>query len=210
MVKDGIVIVLHGLGRTGFSMRRIERRLEQEGWAVESYSYPSRSATIEELAAGLFRDLPREGKLHFVGHSLGGILAKHLMLTLPSERRGRIVQLGAPNLGSEVAERYEILSPIMGPALGELKPQQGIDDAGLDIGAIAGTAAHELYGHLTGIEGENDGKVSVASAWGNAPEGKRIKLPVAHSTMMQNTAVIDAVVAFLETGHFAEQASGTE
>lgn len=202
-MRDGTVIVLHGLGRTGYSMRRIEKRLEDEGWTVESFSYPSRSATIEELAAGLFRDLPREGRLHFVGHSLGGILAKHLMLTLPEDRRGRIVQLGSPNFGSEVAERYEALKPIMGPALSELKPQGGIDDTGLDIGAIAGTAAHELYGHLTGIEGENDGKVSVASAWGNAPEGKRIKLPVSHSMMMQNGAVIDAVVEFLETGGFS-------
>ena len=183
-------------------MRKMEKRLKDAGWQLLRLGYPSRSATIEELVAGVFAQLPNEGKLHFVGHSLGGILAKDLMTALPPVRRGRIVQLGAPNFGSEVAERFEIFHPVMGPALRELKPQDGIDDTGLVIGAIAGTAAHELYGRLTGIEGENDGKVSVASAWGNAPEGKRLKLPVSHSMMMQNDDVIQAVDLFLLTGGF--------
>ena len=202
MVRDGTVVVLHGLGRTSFSMRKVDRLLENTGWQVLRIGYPSLSAKVEELVAGLLTELPSDGKLHFVGHSLGGVLAKHLMLALPTKRRGRIVQLGSPNFGSELAERFELLHPVMGPALRELKPQDGIDDDGLEIGAIAGTAAHELYGHVTGIEGENDGKVSVVSAWGNAPEGKRLKLPVSHSMMMQKDNVIEAVEQFLLTGRF--------
>ncbi|MFQ5622143.1 MAG: esterase/lipase family protein [Paracoccaceae bacterium] len=196
------VILLHGLGRSSTSMRYMALRLQWAGFDTVTLDYPSREAGIAELVDGLFRRLPKAGRLHMVGHSLGGVLAKHLMLRLPPQRRGRIVQLGAPNFGSEIAETVDFLAPVMGPALEDLRPNGGIDDSGLDIGAIAGTAAPEALGRLTGIEGENDGKVSVKSAWGNAPEGKRIKLPVAHSVMMLNRDVIAATVKFLREGRF--------
>ena len=122
--------------------------------------------------------------------------------TLPEARRGRIVQLGSPNFGSEIAERVSIFGKLIGPALAELVPHSGEETAGLDIGAIAGTAAIPAYGFITGIDGENDGKVSVISAWGNTPEGKHVALPVPHSFMMQDRRVIDASVQFLKTGNF--------
>jgi len=153
----------------------------------------------------LYAQLPKEGVVNFVGHSLGGILAKNLMKRLPEARRGRIVQLGAPNFGSEMAARAEILGPFMGPVLSELGPGSPPDDEGLDIGAIAGTAAIPALTLLTGIQGENDGKVSVESAWGHAPEGKRVKLNSAHSTMMLSGEVIAATVEFLLTGGFDEK-----
>lgn len=172
---------------------------------AELLDYPSRSASIAELTDLLFEQLPDEGQLSFVGHSLGGILAKRLMRRIPSERRGRIVQLGSPNFGTEIAVRAELLGPIMGPALAELTPQETSEDEDLCIGAIAGTAALPALSLLTGIEGENDGKVSVESAWGHAKPGKRLKLPVAHSTLMLSSDVVRATIEFLETGKFDEK-----
>ncbi len=185
------------------SMRRLAKHVGEGGFNPVLIDYPSSKTTIEVLAEGIFAQLPKAGKLHFVGHSLGGILSVRVVKMLPTARRGRIVQLGAPNFGSEIAQRAAIFGKLMGPALAELVPHSGEDTAGLDIGAIAGTAAIPAYGLITGIEGENDGKVSVASAWGNAPAGKRIALPVAHSIMMQDRRVIDATVRFLKTGTFA-------
>lgn len=199
------VLILHGLGRTSVSMRYLYLRLKTARFDVELMDYPSRSATIDELTDLLWEDIPEEGVLNFVGHSLGGLLAKGLMKRLPPERRGRIVQLGSPNFGSEIAARAEILGPIMGPALAELGPKASADDEGLDIGAIAGTAALPALSLITGIDGENDGKVSVESAWGHAPEGKRIKLNSAHSTMMMSGEVIAATIEFLLTGKFDEK-----
>lgn len=164
--------------------------------------YPSRKGTIAELVAGLAPRLPAEGVLGFVGHSLGGVLAKHLMRGLPQVRHGRIVQLGSPNAGTALADRVQVLLPFMGPAMAELTPSDVPDDSDLEIGAIAGTAAWKAYGLLTGIDEENDGKVTVRSAWGSAPKGRRIKLRVAHSTMMHNEAVMAATVRFLRTGRF--------
>ena len=195
------VIILHGLGRKINSMRKLGRAVEAAGFDILMLDYPSTKTTIESLVDLIFEQLPpAPKKLHFVGHSLGGILAKRLAKRLPQERRGRIVQLGSPNFGSEIAERAAIFGAIIGPALAELTPNSGEDDSMLDIGAIAGTAAIPAYGLLTGIEGQNDGKVAVSSAWGTAPEDKRIAFPVSHSTMMNAPQVIDATVNFLKTG----------
>ena len=198
------VLVLHGLGRTSVSMRFLYLRLKTARFDAELLDYPSREATISELTDMLEPKLPETGVVNFVGHSLGGILAKHLMLRLPQERRGKIVQLGAPNFGSEIAARAEILGPLMGPALAELGPNSSSEDFGLNIGAIAGTAAIPALTLLTGIEGENDGKVSVQSAWGHAPENKRVKLNSAHSTMMLSGEVVAATIEFLLLGEFSE------
>ncbi len=199
-------LLLHGLARTAASMEPMARALHEAGLPAVRINYPSRAAGIDALAAAVALRLPREGRLNMVGHSLGGILAKKLTLTLPPERRGRIVQIGSPNFGSALAERLDFLHPVLGPTLSQLGPDHPATrepgEEALEIGAIAGTAAIPSYGLLTGIEGENDGKVSVASAWGHVPEGCRIKLPVAHSTMMRSPAVIAAVIRFLKTGHF--------
>lgn len=197
------VIVLHGLSRSSLSMRRLAGFVREAGFHPILIDYPSGEETIEKLVDDIFSVLPAAPeKLHFVGHSLGGVIAKKLAKRLPPERRGRIVQIGAPNFGSEIAERTAIFGAIIGPALAELTPNSGEDDSDLDIGAIAGTAAIPAYGLITGIAGENDGKVSVLSAWGHAPVDKRIAFPVAHVIMMQDRRVIEATIRFLQTGSF--------
>lgn len=197
------VVLLHGLGRTERSMRKMARALETAGFKAVSIDYPSTEKAIESLVDQIYEQLPVvPKKLHFVGHSLGGVLAKRVVKRLPAERRWRIVQLGAPNFGSVIAERTAVFGPIMGPALAQLTPNAGENDEGLEIGAVAGTAAIPAYGLITGIEGENDGKVSVESAWGNAGENNRIAFPVTHSMMMLNGEVIAVTVSFLKSGQF--------
>lgn len=196
------VIVLHGLGRRSASMRKLGKALEAAGFSVSVLDYPSTSEPIDRLVDILCAKLPETGRLHFVGHSLGGILSKKLAKRLPEDRRGRVVQIGAPNFGSEMAARAKVFSPVMGPALAELAPHEGEHHGMVEIGAIGGTAALPAYRHITGIEGENDGKVSLKSAFGHAPVANRLALPVTHSLMMQDKRVITAVVAFLQTGKF--------
>ncbi len=196
------VIILHGLGRSGASMRKLAAAIEAAGFRSVVLDYPSTSHAIDTLTEVLCAKLPQTGRLHFVGHSLGGILSKRLAKRMPPERRGRVVQIGAPNFGSELAARAGVFAKVMGPALAELHPHEGEDDSEVEIGAIGGTAALAAYSLITGIDGENDGKVSLRSAFGHAPEGKKLALPVAHSLMMQDKRVIKAVVEFLQNGRF--------
>jgi len=196
------VVILHGLGRRGASMRKMAAAIEAAGFTPCVLDYPSTRHGIDELTAQLCVKLPADGRLHFVGHSLGGVLSRRLLMRISAARRGRGVQIGAPNLGSALAARAGILSPLMGPALGDLHPHQGEDGRDLDMGAIGGTAALAAYSLITGIQGENDGKVSLESAFAGVAEDKCLALPVSHSLMMQDKRVIAAVVTFLQTGAF--------
>ena len=196
------IILLHGLARGPATMWPMGWALKRAGFRTLAVGYSSRNGTIAALTAEIAPRLPAEGVLGFVGHSLGGVLAKHLVRGLPAERRGRIVQLGSPNAGSELAVRLRVLEPVIGPVLRELEPRGIPDDGDLEIGAIAGTAAPSVYGRFTGILGANDGKVTVRSAWGSAPEGRRIAFPVAHATMMFDPRVIKATVRFMQGGRF--------
>lgn len=196
------VIILHGLGRTADSMLILARRLERAGFHTIRINYPSNALSVAALADLLEPMLPKTGRVDFVGHSMGGVLAKHLMRRVPKARQGRIVQLGAPNFGSEIAYRADIFEPQLGPALADMRPNPGTDDTGLDIGAIAGTAALPALTWLTGVKGENDGKVSVKSAWGHAPPEKRIKFRLPHATMMHDKDVAAATIKFLRSGAF--------
>ncbi len=198
------VVILHGLGRRGASMQKLAKAVEAAGFQALVLDYPSTSHAIEALTEKLCDMLPSEGRLHFIGHSLGGILSKKLAKRMGPARRGRVVQIGAPNFGSELAARAGVLSKVMGPALAELHPHAGEDDGDVEIGAIGGTAALAAYSLITGIDGENDGKVSLRSAFGHAPEGKKLALPVAHSLMMQDARVIKATIDFLQNGRFSD------
>ena len=104
------VVLLHGLGRGPGSMRKLERRLDEAGYVTWNEGYPSRSAPIEALAeqyVGIALADCRAGgatRIHFVTHSLGGILVRQYLHTHTVPEVGRVIMLSPPNAGSEVAE----------------------------------------------------------------------------------------------------------
>src|ERR1044072_4679791 len=104
------VVLLHGLGRGPGSMRKIGQRLDAAGYLVWNQGYPSRSASIEELPERYVHlalmDCRERGatRVHFVTHSLGGILVRQYMHAHAVPEVGRVVMLSPPNHGSEVAD----------------------------------------------------------------------------------------------------------
>lgn len=108
--KKECVIVIHGLGRTKNSMNRIEKSLVKDNYTVWNESYPSRSERIEKLAVehiekGLaFCNKAEAEIIHFVTHSLGGIMVRYYLQDHKIDNLGKIVMLSLPNKGSEVAD----------------------------------------------------------------------------------------------------------
>ena len=110
------VVVLHGLARSSDSMSRMTSALEAAGYHVCNVSYPSRKHTIEVLASDFVAPAVRACRssetetVHFVTHSLGGIVVRQLAKSEADLKIGRVVMLSPPNHGSEVVDRLGTLS----------------------------------------------------------------------------------------------------
>ncbi len=207
------VVLLHGLGRTRYSMHTLEKELEKEGYLVVNDSYPSRNRSIKELTRFVGDGISQCKKsgartIHFVTHSLGGILVRNYFQTELISEAGRVVMLGPPNHGSEVADKYKNtwwFRKFTGPAGQELTTNpdsipNSLKPIPLEIGIIAGTESLDPW--FSGIVPEpNDGKVSVSST--KLAEMKDfISVPHSHAFLCSSRAVIRQVKHFLTKGRF--------
>jgi triacylglycerol lipase len=216
------VVLLHGLGRTQRSMVTLGRRLEGCGLSVVNIGYRSRSGPINELSAYVWEEIgrrctDRDRRIHFVTHSLGGIILRHGLKTYGLNTLGRSVMLSPPNQGSEVIDilgRFSICRAILGPAgiqLGTTRhslPNQ-LGPVDFELGVIIGdqslSSIPPLPSSLFG--GANDGKVSVARA-GIPGMADLLVLPCGHTFIMNSLTVAAQVSHFMRHGVFERSSGG--
>lgn len=206
------VILVHGLYMNGIDMRLLRRRLEHAGYNAQQFSYPSlRDTPLENaLALQTFCEKIQGPVIHFVCHSLGGLVVRHLFHNYPQQRPGRVVTLGTPHTGSSAALRLSQSLPgriLLGRSvkqglLGELPPWRNNTHP---LGSIAGTLHFGLGMLIPGIPRPNDGTVAVAETRLNIMTD-HITLPVSHFGMLLAKSVAVQTLHFLRHGRFRQAA----
>lgn len=206
------VVLLHGLARSPESMNRMDEALQSAGYHTLNLGYDSRHHDIETLAEDLRRRIESGTKdaaaVHFVTHSLGGILVRQIQASKPLPNLGRVVMLSPPNQGSEVVDRigdWWLFKKINGPAGQQLGTAADsfvnqLPPIDFDCGVIIGDRSINWINSGM-IPGKDDGKVSVERAQEEGVEAFKV-VHATHPMIMKKKAVIGEVIHFLDNGSF--------
>jgi len=211
------VVLLHGVNRSWRAMRPMAEALQDDGYTTVNVDYPSRAGTVDKIAPmavdnGLSKC--REAgaqRIHFVTHSIGGILLRYAHEERPIPELGRVVMLAPPNQGSEIVDktRYVPGASLVG---GKALMQLGTDGDSLparlgpvdfEVGIVAGTGTMNPWMSAM-LPNPDDGKVSVART---RVDGMTDFLVVDdnHHYIVEDELVIRNTRAFLKTGSFLSE-----
>ena len=203
-----ITVLVHGLWLHGVAMELQRRYLTRMGFEAICYSYPTVRCTLTENVkrlAGFARSL-KTGRIHWVGHSLGGIVILHLIQRTHELPPGRVVLLGVPCGGSHsgrtLADSF-LGQYALGHCVREWLASPGVGSFGdREIGSLAGCAGIGLGRVVaSGLPMPHDGTVTVAETE-LAAACDRIVLPVSHTSMLLSRSVAHQTSAFLRHGRF--------
>lgn len=209
------MILLHGLGSGPAQLALLGWRLRFAGYRVVSPRYPSTREPIESLVGRLDRlvrslECGTGANLHFVTHSLGGIVVRAYLEERDDPFTGRVVMLAPPNRGSELVDAFR-KSPLLTRVLGPVGARLGTDPesipsrlppAHFDVGIITGTRSVNPVGSLL-IPGSHDGSVSVERAKLEGAGAFKV-IDGSHTFLMNRRDVARDVVRFLSVGRFGE------
>ena len=208
------IILIHGLARTSRCMNKAASLLTSYGYDVININYPSRKKEISELVSLHLHPAIKEcdtkayRQIHFLTHSMGGILLRYYLSTHAINNPGKAVMLAPPNKGSEVVDKighlrlFYLLNGPAGRQLGTDKnsiPMQ-LGKLNFEAGIITGyRSINPLLSLL--IPGKNDGKVAVERA---KIKGMKdfLLVPSTHSFIMQRSKVIYQALYFIQQGVF--------
>jgi pimeloyl-ACP methyl ester carboxylesterase len=207
------VVLLHGLARSDRSMRPLAKRLAEAGFEVTNLDYPSTRMEPDALTALIDEVIEQccvdeTIAVHFVTHSLGGILVRAYLDENRPPNLGRVVMLAPPNKGSEIVDLLGdtwLFEKILGPTATQLGTSEEslpnrIGPPTYELGVIAGNKVLNPIGAWL-LSGQHDGTVSTESA---KLEGMSsfLVLPENHSFIMNDPEVATEVIYFLRNGKF--------
>ncbi|WP_415073241.1 esterase/lipase family protein [Legionella sp.] len=198
-----IVVLVHGLMRTSLSMAPLKFYLQRHGYEVRIYSYPSPRYSIHQHAQQLnyfIKQLEAENpgvKIHFVTHSMGGIITREALSRLSKKefnQIGYLVMMAPPNQGSKLAKLSTNIFPILKSMI---KPLSEL------------SSEHSAYVHRVPIPPLKMGIIAGRYDAKVPPEAARmdgfaepIVISTTHTFIMNHPEAKKLIVTFLEKGTF--------
>lgn len=207
-----IVVLLHGFGRNAMSMWLLGNRLEDAGFEVHRIGYRSLRTTTDKMLNTVSSKIQHccadSGRtVHFVGHSLGGLLVRAYLDLFRDHQLGRVVLIGAPSGGTPFVDKFQ--DKWWMKLAGEAAQDLGTDEDSFPsrlksapyyaMGIIAGdTDSKDMFNQTPDAD---DGLIPVSSTvvYGMSDF---IVLQANHSLMRYNRDVAEQTKAFLRTGRF--------
>jgi pimeloyl-ACP methyl ester carboxylesterase len=204
------VVYVHGLWMPGQESLVLKSRLAHDH-ALELHAFRysavgSGMSQITERLAQYVQSLASP-EVHFIGHSLGGLVIYRLLERFPEQPPGRVVFLGTPSVASRAAEhaaRFAPVAHLMGQSVAEelLQARERRWTQPRPLGIVAGRQPIGLGQLLAHFKEDNDGTVAVSETR-MAGASDHIVLPVSHLGMLLSTRVAEETGRFLTHGHFS-------
>jgi pimeloyl-ACP methyl ester carboxylesterase len=203
-------VFVHGLWLTGAESALLRRRLAvRHGYECHSFRYRTMARSIDTIVEQLSRFVSRidADRVHFVGHSLGGIVLHRFFERARDLPPGRVVFLGSPTVKSKTAERVGRL-PVVRSLIGRVVTDELVRRTALrewrcerELGLIAGTRPMGLGRFFARFDEDCDGTIGVSET--KLPgHSAHLTLPVSHMGMLLSADVARQVGEFLESGRF--------
>lgn len=210
-VNDEAVVLLHGYGRSASAMSRLEDRLSRAGYDVVNIGYRSLTQTINGIKKQVKKKVSKQGlerykKVHFVGHSMGGLLIRSYLGENDHANLGHVVLLGSPNKGTPVVDYVgqKWWSFLGGPAMKSMSTKNSQFLANLKypnypLGVIAGSIEKVKHEHI--LVGKDDGLVPLEST---KVEGMKdfLIIPSSHYYLRYSQLAALQTIHFLRNGKF--------
>ena len=204
------VVLIHGIWMNGIEMFRLRQRLTQAGYECHLFKYKSIKCSPEENAEHLynFQRSINAPVVHFVCHSLGGLVLLHLFDKHIVEKTGRVVFLGVPVNGSEVARRLSntmMTRWVVGKSIEHgLLGDRPMWKKWRDLGVISGDFPLGVGLVFGGPPLPHDGTVSVEETYlGGATD--YLTLNTTHLGLLYSERAAMQVITFLRAGKFGDE-----
>jgi pimeloyl-ACP methyl ester carboxylesterase len=212
--ESEIVVLLHGLGRSNLAMWLLAQRIENAGYHVERIGYSSLNVTPQEILEEVTSQIDsccahHQKPVHYVGHSLGGLLIRAYLQEKRPDNIGRVVLMGTPNQGTPIVDAFrdKWWMKFLGPTTSALGTENDSFPGSLEapfypVGVIAGVA--NTRRNDAWLPGPDDGLVTVEAT---KLEGMSdfIVIRTGHSFMRYDQEVARQTVSFLRDGRFSRQ-----
>ena len=208
--RQDLVILVHGLWMHGLVCASLAHRLRRAGFRVALFSYRSLRWSLNDIGDRLhaYAHPHAAAPVHFVGHSLGGLVILNMLARYRAFPAGRVVLLGSPCNDCESARQLGARrggNLLLGRALRDWSLAQGEAVARqVPVGIVAGTRRIGMGRFLVSLAGPNDGVVLVSET-AQRGAADRLVLAVSHSGLLLSRIVAEQTVRFLDEGRFAHE-----